>query len=277
MDKRFFFMAGAFALVAVAACSDSGSDDGPSNAGAGAIGGTAGVGGGGTGGGGAGGVGGGGAGGVGGVGGVGGGGAGGVGGVGGVGGAAGTMGGSAGTSAGSAGTEAGSAGSAGTMAMGDGGVNDAASCIAAAAADGRTGACTECGCMKCLAEIMNCQDEPCQSVVTCGQAAGCSGSACYCGVDVDPIVCAISGASGPCMNEIATASGLVGTSDTCTANNACASDLSMLGDTDPDNPVQRARALSVCTQGQRASAGSPPLVEPTPEIMGMCETECATM
>jgi hypothetical protein len=76
------------------------------------------------------------------------------------------------------------------------------------------------------------------------------------------------------MNEIATASGLVA-DGTCTANDQCASPLSMLAMTDPTNPVQRARALSVCTQGQRASAGSPPLVEPTPEIMGMCQTECA--
>ena len=129
--------------------------------------------------------------------------------------------------------------------------------------------------MKCLAEIMNCQDEACNSVVACGQAAGCSGSECYCGVGVDPVVCAITGASGPCMNEIATASGLIGTGS-CSEAQYCASDLSMLGTTDPDNPVQRARALSVCTQGQRASAGSPPLVEPTPEIMGMCQTECGT-
>jgi hypothetical protein len=275
MDKRIFGMAGALALVAVMGCSDSGSDGGPSNSGAGAMGGGGGVGGGG-----AGGLGGAGAGGVGGVGGGGGvggaGAAGGVGGVGGggVGGASGTMGGSAGTSAGSAGTEAGSAGSAGTM-MVDSGVNDTASCIAEAAADGRTGACPECGCMKCLAEIMNCQDEGCQSVVACGQAAGCSGSDCYCGIDADPVICAILGAEGPCMNEIAVASGLVA-DGTCTANNLCASPLSMLGMNDPDNAVQRARALSICTQGQEASPGSPPTVPASPEIMGMCEAECGT-
>jgi hypothetical protein len=161
----------------------------------------------------------------------------------------------------------------GGMGGGTGEVTDTASCIAAATADGRTGACPECGCMKCLAEVMNCQDDGCQAVVTCGQAAGCSGSACYCGEGVDPINCAIfPGPSGPCINEIETASGLVaaGTCETKT----CASALSMLATTDPDNAVQRARALSICTQGQRFAAATAATPE-APEIMGMCETECA--
>jgi hypothetical protein len=277
MDKRIRGIAGALALVVSMGCTDGGSDGGPSTSGAGAMGGGGGAGGGGAGG--VGGVGGVGAGGVGGVGGggVGGGGAGGVGGVGGVGGASGTMGGSAGTSAGSAGTEAGSAGSAGTMMIADGGVTDSASCIAAAAADGRTGACPECGCMKCLAEIMNCQDEGCQAVVACGQASGCSGSACYCGAGVDAIACAFypvtAGPSGPCINEIESASGLVA-AGTCNPKE-CASPLSMLATSDPDNAVQRARALSICTQGQPFAAATAATPE-APEIMGMCEAECGT-
>jgi hypothetical protein len=270
MDMRALGLAGAIALAVLAGCNDDGSSG---NAGAGAMGGVGGAAGGGVGGSAGGGVGGA----TGGVGGA----TGGVGGAtGGVGGAAGVMagttGGTAGTMGGMTGGTAGTeAGSAGTMAMGDGGVTDSASCIASAAADGRTGACTECGCMKCLAEIMNCQDEACSSVVSCGQAAGCSGSDCYCGIGRDAIQCAIIGAEGPCMNEIATASGLVA-DGTCAANNECASPLSMLAMTDPDNAVQRARALSICSQGQRASAGSPPLVEPTPEIAGMCMTECSS-
>ena len=200
-----------------------------------------------------------------------------------TGGSAGTMGGTTGGSAGTMGGMTG--GSAGTMGgmtggsemtggMGGGEVSDVDSCIAAAAADGRTGACPECGCMKCLAEVMNCQDDACQSVVTCGQNAGCSGSACYCGEGVDPINCAIfPGPSGPCMNEIEAASGLVA-DGTCTAM-GCASALSMLATTDPNNAVQRARALSICTQGQRYAPATAATPE-APEIMGMCETECAS-
>jgi len=155
-------------------------------------------------------------------------------------------------------------------------VTDTASCIAAAAADGRTGACPECGCMKCLAEVMNCQDEGCQAVVTCGQAAGCSGSACYCGEGVDALTCAFypatAGPSGPCVTEIETASGLV--ANGMCETKACASLLSMLSTTDPNNAVQRARALSICTQGQPFAAATPATPE-APEIIGMCEAECA--
>lgn len=163
-------------------------------------------------------------------------------------------------------------GNGGAGGEGGGSGDPVATCIADAAANGRTGACAECGCMKCLAEIMNCQDEGCQAVVACGQTNGCSGSACYCGAGVEPLACAIfPGPSGPCINEIEAASGLVA-NGTC-ATKTCASALSMLSTTDPNNAVQRARALSVCTQGQRYAAATGVTPE-TPEIMGMCETEC---
>ena len=244
-------VATALALAALVGCTSSDGDDG--NAGTSAAGATGAVGG---------------AGGVAGT----------IGGT--TGGTAGTEAGAAGTeagSAGAAGTEAGSAGAAGTMMMADASVDDVTACIADAASKGRTGACPECGCMKCLAEIMNCQDEGCQGVVTCGQDSGCSGSACYCGEGVDALTCAfyptLAGPSGPCISAIETASGLV--ADGTCATKECASQLSMLAMTDPDNAVQRARALSICTQGQPFAAATA-LTPEAPEIQGMCETECTT-
>jgi hypothetical protein len=174
-----------------------------------------------------------------------------------------------------AGTGVAGTGQAGMDAAGTGGADATQECIAEAAAMNRTGACTECGCMRCLQDIMNCTDEACSSVVACGQAAGCKGRDCYCGVGVDVLMCAINGASGPCMNEIATASGV------CTgAANMCATMLSAVTNPtsdmyDANNPVSRANAVSVCTRGQVADPGVPLLVPAVPAIAGMCETECA--
>jgi len=173
------------------------------------------------------------------------------------------------TAAGAGGMTAGGTG-------GGGGGDPTATCIADAAAMGRTGACTECGCMKCLAEIMNCQDQPCADVVACGQTNGCKGRDCFCGSNLDAIMCAINGAQGPCIPEIASAAGV------CTAGMEamCASDLSAVTNPtsamyDANNPVSRANAVSVCTRGQEADPGVPLAGIPAVEaIAGMCETEC---
>jgi hypothetical protein len=163
---------------------------------------------------------------------------------------------------------------------GAGGADDSAMCIANAAAmdPPRTGACTECGCMKCLTAINNCQDPECSSVVACGQMEGCRGRDCYCGAGVNVITCAGGFPEGACKEEIEAASGLVADA-TCTANN-CAASLAEI--TNPDgamydatNPVSRANAVSICTRGQLADPGIPGVVEPTIAIAGMCETECA--
>jgi hypothetical protein len=163
----------------------------------------------------------------------------------------------------------------GTGGGGGGGGDATAMCIADAAAMGRTGACTECGCMKCLDKINDCQDDLCANVVACGQMNGCKGRDCYCGVGVDALMCAINGATGPCMMEIATAAGV------CTAGmeSLCASDLSAVTNPtsamyDATNPVSRANLVSVCTRGQVADPGVPGIVAAVPAIAGMCETEC---
>ena len=178
--------------------------------------------------------------------------------------------GSGGSEAGSGGsTEAGSGGSAGTPAM-----DDVAKCISDAMAMGRSGPCAECGCNKCLAELKNCEDDACNGVVKCGQMAGCKGRACYCGATVNATDCALYGAMGPCMEEIATAAGV------CMAGmlNMCAVDLAGITGTssdtyDPMNPVSRANAVSVCTRGQVAEEAT--LLTPAVEAkMGKCETEC---
>lgn len=153
-------------------------------------------------------------------------------------------------------------------------MSEAQTCIDDAAAMGMTDACTVCGCTNCTAEINDCADDACRAIVDCGRAAGCSGSDCYCGIGADPIVCALTGATGPCMQEIVDASGLLGT-EGCTSVELCASPLTMLGDTDPTNAVERASALSVCSQGQEASDGVPLAnIPPSEAIAGMCETEC---
>ncbi len=151
---------------------------------------------------------------------------------------------------------------------GMGGGDPTAECIANAAADGRTGACPECSCMKCLPEIMNCQDEACRNVVSCGQDAGCSGSACYCGT-APTFECAVLGmAMGACITEIETAAGVI--PSMCSTSGQCAQ---FLTDLPEDNPVSRARALSICSSGQRFAEATT-LTEEVPEIMGMCQTEC---
>jgi hypothetical protein len=150
-----------------------------------------------------------------------------------------------------------------------------ATCIADAAAMGRTGPCTECGCMKCLEKIQNCTDDACSGVVSCGQMRGCKGRDCYCGETVDAIMCAINGAQGPCMNEIATAAGICDAA----ALDGCAGMLSNVTNPtsamyDANNPVSRANQVSVCTRGQEADPGVPGLVPAVEAIAGMCETEC---
>jgi len=179
------------------------------------------------------------------------------------------------TAAGTGGMTAGGTGGMTAGGTGGGDGDGSAMCIADAAAMGRTGACTECGCMKCLEKINGCQDDLCADVVACGQMNGCKGRDCYCGVGVDAIMCAINGATGPCMMEIATAAGV------CTAGMEanCATDLSAVTNPtsamyDANNPVSRANAVSVCTRGQVADPGVPGLVDPVPAIAGMCETEC---
>jgi hypothetical protein len=182
------------------------------------------------------------------------------------------------TAAGSGGMTAAGAGGMNAGGMGGGGGADgSATCIANAAAmdPPRTGACTECGCMKCLAEIMNCQDPECSSVVACGQMSGCSGRACYCGTE-SLVSCAFGNGNGECMAEIEAASGLVA-NGMCTAN-GCATVLAEVTNPsgamyDANNPVSRANAVSICTRGQLASDGEG-VVDPTPAITGMCETEC---
>jgi hypothetical protein len=182
------------------------------------------------------------------------------------------------TAAGTGGMTAAGAGGMNAGGMGGGGGADgSATCIANAAAmdPPRTGACTECGCMKCLAEIMNCQDPECSSVVACGQMSGCSGRACYCGTE-SLVSCAFGNGNGQCMAQIEAASGLVA-SGMCTANN-CATVLAEVTNPsgamyDASNPVSRANAVSICTRGQLASDGEG-VVDPTPAITGMCETEC---
>ena len=194
------------------------------------------------------------------------------GGAGGVSGAGAGAGGVAGAGAGGAGAGAGGWAGAGAGGAGAGaGGGDAATCIADAAAMDRTGPCPECSCNKCLAQIMACQDEPCMNIVNCGQDAGCKGRECYCGT-ADVLTCGLGQPNGMCRMVIETSSGLVA-DGTCTANN-CASPLSMLSETDPDNPVNRANALSVCSRGQDAAEEVPGIAPAVPEIMGMCETEC---
>jgi hypothetical protein len=167
----------------------------------------------------------------------------------------------------------------GTVPMGDGGgTSDSAMCIAMGAAKNppRTGACTECGCNKCLAELSNCADDKCDGIVACALKNHCKGRDCYCG-DQTAIACATGAAMGPCMMEIATASGI------CDMNSldTCAQMLAAVGDStsdmyDANNPVTRANAVGKCTQGQNASPEEGGGVVPAlPAIMGMCETECA--
>ncbi len=181
------------------------------------------------------------------------------------------------TAGGTGGMNAGGTGGMNAGGTGGGGGGDpTAMCIADAAAMNRTGACTECGCMKCLDKIDACQDELCANVVACGQMHGCKGRDCYCGVGVDAIMCAVNGATGPCMMEIATAAGV------CMAGMEanCATDLSAVTNPtsamyDATNPVSRANAVSVCTRGQVADPGVPIAGIPaSPAIAGMCETEC---
>jgi hypothetical protein len=151
-------------------------------------------------------------------------------------------------------------------------------CIQMAADMGRAGPCSECGCNKCLAKLMNCQDEACASVVRCGQTKGCAGRACFCGTK-DPLNCALFGADGPCMMEIAAAAG----EDVCgppAQYSMCAAALASATNNDPsnpsydpENPVSRANEVSICTRGQEA-AEMTAVTPAVPEIMGMCETEC---
>lgn len=147
-----------------------------------------------------------------------------------------------------------------------------AMCVAKAASENRTGACSECSCKKCLDKIMNCQDAACASVVACGQKSGCKGRACYCG-DQNPLDCALSGAKGPCVMEIAAAAGICGTSPT-----SCAQMLAQVTDPtsamyDADNPVSRANQTSICTRGQKAEAATA-VTPAVMEIAGMCQAEC---
>ncbi len=78
-------------------------------------------------------------------------------------------------------------------------------------------ACEECACSSCTTEMDACKalagnaaegpaagqpkSELCQAVVRCGQAAGCRGTACYCGT-ADLVSCLTGSADGPCMAEI---------------------------------------------------------------------------
>jgi hypothetical protein len=187
-------------------------------------------------------------------------------------------GGTGGSAAGSGGAVAagrgGSAGSAGMATGGSGGASPMDMCVADAAARGSTGVCPQCACAKCRDKLTNCKDDACVSVVRCGEMSGCQGRACYCG-NQSAINCALQGATGSCMMEIAKASGV------CDAGalDKCAQKLSNVTDPmnsmyDANNPVSRANQVSICTRGQKAEPagiGTSELLA----IMGMCETECA--
>lgn len=164
--------------------------------------------------------------------------------------------------------------------IGDGGGTGtpAEMCIAMGAAKDppRTGACTDCGCNKCLDKLMNCTDAACDGIVACALKNHCKGRTCYCG-DQTAIACATGMAMGPCITEIATAAGF------CDMNSldTCAQMLAAVGDStsdmyDANNPVTRANAVGQCTQGQDAAPEEGGGIVPAiPAIMGMCETECS--
>jgi hypothetical protein len=122
--------------------------------------------------------------------------------------------------------------------------------------------------------VNSCQDAACQSVLACGIRTGCKGTDCYCGVGVAVADCLNTGASGPCMNEIVAASGvMVGVTAGCTEVSKCAVALSTLR-TDPTNPLYHADQVSQCTKGADAVTDAMGMVT-TPAVPGMCMAECA--
>lgn len=153
---------------------------------------------------------------------------------------------------------------------GSGGGN---TCVDDGTMNGLSQACAECGCTKCAQQVNNCQDAACQSVLSCGVRTGCRGTDCYCGIGVPVATCLMQPATGPCMNEIVAASGVVvGMTTGCSTADACAVALSTAR-TDPANPLYRANAVSECNSGAPAVMDAQGNVT-TPAIQGMCSAEC---
>ena len=155
---------------------------------------------------------------------------------------------------------------------GSGGSGDM--CVDNGTASGLTPACASCGCTKCAAQVATCQDAACQSVLACGVSAGCTGTACYCGIGVAVADCLNIGASGPCMQQIVAASGVVIGSTGCSAVDKCAVALSPLT-MQMGNPLYAANQVSACTKGTPAVMDAMGAIT-TPAVPGQCAavTEC---
>ncbi len=101
-------------------------------------------------------------------------------------------------------------------------------------------ACTTCLCTQCAAEMEACyasgeatKDQQCAAIETCAEKNSCVSTDCYCGNS--DLLCLAP--AGLCLQEIQTAAGSTVTSDVTAARN------------DPQNPVSRANALTVCGDG----------------------------
>jgi hypothetical protein len=135
---------------------------------------------------------------------------------------------------GSGGTASGGGGSGGTASGGGGSSNggggagpitscddaaDTASCTtcldqAESFGQDRTDSLVVCSCASCADQLDACYNMAdatdaanCRAVVECGQAAGCKGTECYCGVGVAIADCVSTGGTGDCKEEIAVAAG----------------------------------------------------------------------
>lgn len=153
---------------------------------------------------------------------------------------------------------------------GNGGGN---ACVDNGTMNGLSPACAECGCTKCATQVSACQDAACQSVLACGIRTGCTGTDCYCGIGVAVTACLQQPATGPCMNEIVAASGVMVGSTGCATADSCAVALSGLR-TMVGNPLYSSNAVSECTKGTAAVTDAMGMVT-TPAVPGMCMAECA--
>lgn len=139
-------------------------------------------------------------------------------------------------------------------------------CVDNGVMNGLSDSCAGCGCANCAVDVENCQDAACQSVLSCGIAAGCSGNECYCGIGVAAGTC-LTMASGPCMQQIVTASGVQVGAMGCMTVETCAGAL-LTATADMTNPLFRANKVAACVNGTPATMTAA-------AVPGMCMAECA--
>jgi hypothetical protein len=75
-------------------------------------------------------------------------------------------------------------------------------------------ACEQCACQQCTQAALACfdsgdmaRDQDCQAIIRCGQANGCSGVDCYCGVTTEMQQVCSTMPQGACVAEIQAAAG----------------------------------------------------------------------